>query len=68
MSTLKQIILKKRIKKVHKKVKKQLINIPNRRGVCIKVFTQTPRKPNSAIRKVTRIRLSNKKKITALSK
>jgi small subunit ribosomal protein S12 len=65
MSTINQIIKKKRIHKLHKKVKKQLINIPNRRGVCIKVFTQTPRKPNSAIRKVTRVRLSNKKKITA---
>ncbi|HRN85807.1 MAG TPA: 30S ribosomal protein S12 [Candidatus Dojkabacteria bacterium] len=38
---------------------------PLRRGVCIAVFTRTPRKPNSALRKVARVRLSNKQEITA---
>lgn len=38
---------------------------PLRRGVCLAVFTRTPRKPNSALRKVTRVRLSNKQEITA---
>ena len=65
MPTFNQIIKNIRRKKFHKKVKKELQNIPNRRGVCIKVFTQTPRKPNSAIRKVTRVRLSNSHLITA---
>jgi small subunit ribosomal protein S12 len=64
MSTIRQLIKTPRIKKFHKKVKKELQKIPNRRGVCIKVFTKTPRKPNSAIRKVARVRLSNKKRIT----
>mgnify|MGYP006093663235 CR=1 FL=1 len=38
---------------------------PQKKGTCLRVFTMTPRKPNSALRKVTRIRLVNKKKITA---
>jgi small subunit ribosomal protein S12 len=38
---------------------------PQKRGVCIRVFTQTPRKPNSALRKVARVRLTNGKEITA---
>lgn len=38
---------------------------PVRRGVCLSVFTRTPRKPNSALRKVARVRLSNKQEITA---
>lgn len=38
---------------------------PVRRGVCLSVFTRTPKKPNSALRKVTRVRLSNKQEITA---
>ena len=38
---------------------------PFKRGVCVKVFTQTPKKPNSALRKVARVRLSNKMEVTA---
>ena len=38
---------------------------PFKRGVCVKVFTTTPKKPNSALRKVARVRLSNKQEITA---
>lgn len=38
---------------------------PLRRGVCLAVFTRTPRKPNSALRKVARVRLSNKQEVTA---
>lgn len=65
MPTFRQLLKNKRIKKFHKKSKKQLLCQPNRRGVCVKVLTQTPRKPNSAIRKVARVRLSNGKLITA---
>lgn len=65
MPTFNQILKKTRKKKIHKKVKKELQGIPNRRGVCLKVFTTTPRKPNSAIRKVTRVKLSNNHLITA---
>ncbi len=40
-------------------------NSPLKRGVCVKVFTQTPRKPNSALRKVARVKLSNGMEVTA---
>lgn len=40
-------------------------NSPQKRGVCISVKTMTPKKPNSAIRKIARVRLSNKKEVTA---
>ena len=42
-----------------------LENCPQKRGVCLKVFTKTPRKPNSALRKVAKIRLSNRTKVLA---
>ena len=42
-----------------------LQSCPQRRGVCVRVYTQTPKKPNSALRKVARVRLSNGKEITA---
>lgn len=38
---------------------------PQRRGVCLRVFTRTPKKPNSALRKVARVRLSNGREVTA---
>jgi small subunit ribosomal protein S12 len=65
MPTINQILKKSRVKKFHKTVKKQLIDKPQRKGTCVKVFTKTPRKPNSAIRKVARVRLSNRKLVTA---
>ena len=65
MPTLNQLIKSPRLKKFHKKVKKHLLKSPQRKGVCVKVFTQTPRKPNSARRKVARVRLNNKKLLTA---
>ena len=40
-------------------------NCPHKRGVCIKVYTATPKKPNSALRKVARVRLSNGMEVTA---
>jgi small subunit ribosomal protein S12 len=41
-----------------------LLACPQRRGVCLRVFTQTPKKPNSALRKVARVRLTNKIEVT----
>jgi small subunit ribosomal protein S12 len=38
---------------------------PQKKGICLKVFTRTPKKPNSALRKVARVRLSTKKRVTA---
>lgn len=63
--TFNQLRQKGRRRKKHKKSRKQLINIPNRRGVCVKILTRTPRKPNSAIRKVAKVRLRNNKVIMA---
>jgi len=65
MPTLNQLVRKGR-KKVHKKRKAPALeNCPQRRGVCTRVFTRTPKKPNSALRKVARVRLSNGHSVTA---
>ena len=59
MPTLNQLVRKER-KKLNKKTKSPaLTNCPQRRGVCTRVYTTTPKKPNSALRKVARIRLTN---------
>jgi small subunit ribosomal protein S12 len=42
-----------------------LESCPQKKGVCLKVFTKTPKKPNSALRKVARVRLTNRKRVTA---
>lgn len=62
MSTLNQVIKNKRQKK-KRKYRIALEKCPQKKGVCIKVFIQTPRKPNSAKRKVARLKLSNNKRI-----
>ena len=65
MPTINQLIRLRR-KKVTKKSKvRDLDQCPQRRGVCLQVKTQTPKKPNSAMRKVARVRLSNGKEVTA---
>jgi small subunit ribosomal protein S12 len=62
MSRLRQILISyKRVKKQRKSKTPALMRNPQLRGVCVKVFTRTPKKPNSAIRKVAKLRLSNKK-------
>jgi small subunit ribosomal protein S12 len=59
MPTINQLIRKKRIKKRILDKAPALKKCPQKRGVCIKVYTRTPKKPNSALRKVARVRLSN---------
>lgn len=60
MPTINQLIRKER-KKVVKKIKSPaLVECPQRRGVCTRVYTTTPKKPNSAIRKVAKVRLTSK--------
>ena len=59
MPTINQLCKKIRIKKRKKTSAPALRRHPQQRGVCLKVFTRTPKKPNSALRKVTRVRLSN---------
>ena len=59
MPTIQQLVRSPRIK-INKKTKcPALVSCPQRRGVCTRVYTTTPKKPNSALRKVTRVRLSN---------
>ncbi len=63
--TINQLIRKGRVAKKKAVKSVALKNNPFQRGVCLKVFTSAPKKPNSALRKVTRVRLSNGKEITA---
>jgi len=65
MPTINQLIRMGR-KPKHKKSKApQLDSCPQRRGVCTRVYTRTPKKPNSALRKVARVRLSNGREVSA---
>ena len=65
MPTINQLIKRARIKpKIRSKVP-ALERSPQKRGVCTKVYTTTPKKPNSALRKVARVRLSNGQEVTA---
>ena len=65
MPTIRQLVLTGR--KRHKKKSKSpaLESAPQRRGVCVRVSTLTPRKPNSALRKIARVRLTNGQEVTA---
>lgn len=65
MSTINQLIGKPRQRKIKKTNVPALESCPQRRGVCTRVYTQTPKKPNSALRKVARVRLTNGSEITA---
>jgi small subunit ribosomal protein S12 len=78
MPTIRQLIRKGR-KKIQKRTKSPALKFgfnplknrpisypsPFKRGVCLKVFTVTPKKPNSALRKVARVRLTNRQEVTA---
>ena len=59
MPTISQLVRAGRKKIVSKTKSPALQNSPQKRGVCVRVFTQTPKKPNSALRKVARVRLTN---------
>src|SRR5213080_3994766 len=65
MPTISQLIRYGRKPLVKKTKAPALQGSPQRRGVCVRVYTTTPRKPNSALRKVARIRLTNGEEITA---
>ncbi len=65
MPTINQLVRKGR-KRIGKKYKTPALDhCPQRRGVCLQVTTRTPKKPNSALRKVARVRLSNGQEVTA---
>ena len=67
MPTLNQLVRKKstRIKKTNKTKKPALTGCPQRQGICTRVYTRNPKKPNSALRKVAKIRLTNKAQVIA---
>jgi len=65
MPTINQLVRKGRKKIEKKKKTPALQENPLRRGVCIRVYTTTPKKPNSALRKVARVRLTNGQEVTA---
>ncbi|MCC5914304.1 MAG: 30S ribosomal protein S12 [Balneolaceae bacterium] len=65
MPTINQLIRKGRKRKTSKTTAPALQNCPQKRGVCTRVYTTTPKKPNSALRKVARVRLTNGLEVTA---
>ncbi|HIJ60745.1 MAG TPA: 30S ribosomal protein S12 [Nitrospirae bacterium] len=65
MPTIAQLVRKGRQQTTKKTKSPALTNCPQRRGVCVRVYTTTPKKPNSALRKVARVRLTNGMEVTA---
>jgi small subunit ribosomal protein S12 len=65
MPTIQQLIRKGRTKAENKSKSAALNSSPQRRGVCTRVYTTTPKKPNSALRKVAKVRLTNKFEVIA---
>jgi len=65
MPTLVQLIKKSRKKRIVKNRRPALDKCPQKKATCVRVFTMTPRKPNSALRKVAWIQLSNRKRVHA---
>ena len=65
MPTMNQLVRKARRKQVYKSKAPVLDKCSFKRGVCLQVKTMTPKKPNSALRKIARVRLSNGKEVTA---
>jgi len=65
MATINQLVRKPRLKQKKKNKVPALQACPQRRGVCTRVYTTTPKKPNSAMRKVARVRLTNGFEVTS---
>jgi small subunit ribosomal protein S12 len=64
MATINQLVRKPRKRQISKSTTPALDGCPQRRGVCTRVYTTTPKKPNSAMRKVARVRLTNGMEVT----
>ncbi len=64
MATVNQLVRKGRTLKIEKSKVPALDGCPQKRGVCTRVYTTTPKKPNSALRKVARVRLTNSMEVT----
>ena len=65
MPTINQLIKNPRQPKIRRLKTPALQKCPQRKGICVKVFTRTPKKPNSALRKVTRFRITTKARVNA---
>ena len=65
MPTINQLVRLGRKSLIKKSKSPALKSCPQRRGVCVRVYTQTPKKPNSALRKVARVRLTTGREVTA---
>ncbi|MFN0049945.1 MAG: 30S ribosomal protein S12 [Cytophagales bacterium] len=65
MPTIQQLVRNGREKLIYKSKSPALASCPEKRGVCTRVYTTTPKKPNSAMRKVARVRLTNQKEVNA---
>ena len=65
MPTINQLVRKGRKKVPRKTTAPALRSCPQKRGVCVRVYTSTPKKPNSALRKVARVRLTNGMEVTS---
>lgn len=65
MPTINQLVRKGRKKRSYKSDSPALVSCPQRRGTCTRVTTKTPKKPNSALRKIARVKLTNGREITA---
>lgn len=65
MPTINQLCKTKRLVKVQRNKVPALQSSPQKKGICLKIFLRTPKKPNSALRKLARLKLTNGKRITA---
>ena len=65
MATINQLVSKPRVRDKTKSTVPALEGCPQKRGVCTRVYTTTPKKPNSALRKVARVRLTNSQEVTS---
>jgi small subunit ribosomal protein S12 len=65
MPTINQLCRSKRLLKIRRNKVPALQSNPQKKGICLKIFLRTPKKPNSALRKLARLRLTNGKRVTA---
>ena len=65
MPTINQLVMQGRRVMRRKTASPALMSCPQKRGVCVRVYTTTPKKPNSALRKVARVRLTSRQEVTA---
>src|SRR5262245_3764241 len=67
MPTINQLVKQGRIKQKRKTTAPALMSCPQKRGVCVRVYTTTPKQPNSALRQLARVRLTNGMEVTSYS-